>query len=320
MNQLELREDLRVIQRNLRDFFPPEMHQIRQIKGGGYWVFLPHQAIRDRLDEVVPEWEISYSPIEMVGADVSVRCTIVILKVMKQSIGSVPLVAATNRQGDDVSRGSATDRVRAEAFKNAAEEWGVGRYLDDQAAVFSYLNSNATSLPKKTRAELANVKNYLRKQGTLSERGDVSYPMNKDIPVTKNSDLVTPEQASKLYAIAKSKGLSSEQIAQLCQQFSKTNNTKFVPKAKYQEFLIHLESLPDQENQPLPASIPDKNTLKLECFSLITRKFGLDKEGAIAKSKQLKQELFDMDENAEMTIEQLQELKQELQKLGFQND
>jgi hypothetical protein len=109
MNQ-ETREELKRIQSELRKPFPPESHGIRELPGRGYWAFVAHHDYRERLDEVCPEWESSYTHIEQIASDVICKCTITILGISKQAIGSVPLVAA-ERNGKDVSRGSAADRL-----------------------------------------------------------------------------------------------------------------------------------------------------------------------------------------------------------------
>jgi hypothetical protein len=123
MNNLE-RQELREIQAELKKPFEAKLHNIRELPGKGFWAFVSHHAVRERLDLVCPEWQSDYTQIEQIGSDVVCRCGITILGIRKQAIGSVPLVAA-EKNGKDVSRGSAADRVSAEAFKNAAEMWGL---------------------------------------------------------------------------------------------------------------------------------------------------------------------------------------------------
>ncbi|MDJ0799711.1 MAG: hypothetical protein QNJ51_23340 [Calothrix sp. MO_167.B12] len=53
------------------------------------------------------------------------------MTIRKEAIACVPIEIISSK-GRDMSRGSAADRLHAEAIKNAAEVWGVGRYLDDQ--------------------------------------------------------------------------------------------------------------------------------------------------------------------------------------------
>lgn len=165
MNQ-EIREELKRIQACLRQPFPPEFHNIRELPGKGYWAFISHHQYRERLDQVYPEWESEYTEIEQIASDIVCKCTIKILGISKQAIGSVPLIAA-ERNGKDISRGSAADRLAAEAFKNACEAWGIGRYLDQQDSVARYLNDNAVKLNNDTKIKLNKLAQYLRQIGEL---------------------------------------------------------------------------------------------------------------------------------------------------------
>ncbi|MBN3951903.1 MAG: hypothetical protein HWQ38_37755 [Nostoc sp. NMS7] len=128
----EIRDELRQIQAELKKPFPATLHELRELPGGGKkWVFLKWQTIRERLDEVAPEWISDYSEIQYLGNDAICRCGITILGVRKEALASVP-ISVLSSGGKEMSRGSAADRLAAEAIKNAAEAWGVGRYLDDQ--------------------------------------------------------------------------------------------------------------------------------------------------------------------------------------------
>jgi hypothetical protein len=116
-------EELRHIQTELKRPFPAPLHEIRELPGGvKKWVFLRWQTVRERLDEVVPGWTIDHSEIQYLGNDAVCRCGITILGVRKEAIASVP-ITQLSKQGNDMSRGSAADRLAAEALKNAAETW-----------------------------------------------------------------------------------------------------------------------------------------------------------------------------------------------------
>ncbi|MEH1808541.1 hypothetical protein [Nostoc sp.] len=135
----EIRDELRRIQFELKKPFPAKLHEFRELPGGGKkWVFLKWQTIRERLDEVAPEWISDYSEIQYLGNDAICRCGITILGVRKEAIASVP-ISITSSSGKEMSRGSAADRLAAESLKNTAEAWGVGRYLDDQVFTIRYL-------------------------------------------------------------------------------------------------------------------------------------------------------------------------------------
>lgn len=195
MSDLSLRSELRSIQVELRKPFPAPAHQIRELPGKGYWAFVPHQIIRLRLDEVVPEWQSGFSQMEQVGDSLICRCAITILGIRKEAVGSVPLIAATNRDGKDVSRGSAADRASAEALKNAAEMWGVGAYLDDQAFVANYLNKNLVELSDEVRNKsLRSLVAYLRTKGELPPSNSSVSPSS--VPKT-DKPTIKPKAATQ---------------------------------------------------------------------------------------------------------------------------
>jgi hypothetical protein len=133
-----IREELRRIHIELKKPFPANLHEFRELPGGKKWVFLRWQTIRDRLDEVAPEWISDYSEVQYLNNDAICRCGITILGIRKEAIASVP-ISITSSSGKEMSRGSAADRLAAEALKNTSETWGIGRYLDDQVFTIRYL-------------------------------------------------------------------------------------------------------------------------------------------------------------------------------------
>ncbi|MBD2492604.1 Rad52/Rad22 family DNA repair protein [Aulosira sp. FACHB-615] len=213
-----MRDELKAIQSELKKPFPASYHQIRELPGKGFWAFLPHQIIRQRLDEIAPEWQSDFSAMEVVGVDVVCRCGITILGIRKEAIGSVPLVAATNKEGKDVSRGSAADRVAAEAFKNAAEMWGVGAYLDDQGYVATYLSNNAAEMNDEVKNKLRSLITYLRNKGELPPpNSTVTKPAPRtEAPTIKNKPLIQPSRSDRellmleVESLCKRKGITPE--------------------------------------------------------------------------------------------------------------
>ena len=282
-----IREEVKRIQAELRKPFAPEMHGIRELPGRGYWAFVPHHQYRERLDEVYPEWEASYTHVEQITSDVICKCTITILGISKQAIGSVPLVAA-EKDGRDVSRGSAADRLAAEAFKNACEAWGVGRYLDRQGEVAHYLNINATKLDNKTRSKLKVFGNYLREKGELPPvSSTVSMPKLDDnspstIPPAKTG-VISEAQVERLWAIAKK--LPTEVTKAIVKKIVGVDSSNDLPWAKYNEVIKVIEhevAVRDtMQPAPIPNSLPpepipqpeiDREMLMQEIDSLIERK------------------------------------------------
>ena len=282
-----IREEVKRIQAELRKPFAPEIHGIRELPGRGYWAFVPHHQYRERLDEVYPEWEASYTHVEQITSDVICKCTITILGISKQAIGSVPLVAA-EKDGRDVSRGSAADRLAAEAFKNACEAWGVGRYLDRQGEVAHYLNINATELDNKTRSKLKVFGNYLREKGELPPvSSTVSMPKLDDnspstIPPAKTG-VISEAQVERLWAIAKK--LPTEVTKAIVKKIAGVDSSNDLPWAKHNEVIKVIEhevAVRDtMQPAPIPNSLPpepipqpeiDREMLMQEIDSLIERK------------------------------------------------
>lgn len=132
--------DIKQIVNELKKPFLPSQHREREIRGGGRWFFVPWQDIRDRLDEVCPEWQVSYSQPGYLGDYCHITCTITIMGISRSAPGNAEIQLVSSR-GKDMARGTPIERAIADAFKNAAEAWGVGRYLDNQEFVVNYMQS-----------------------------------------------------------------------------------------------------------------------------------------------------------------------------------
>lgn len=248
------REELRQIQEELRKLFPAEDHGIRELPGKGYWAFLAWHKYRERLDDVYPEWECSFTAIEQIASDVSCRCTITILGISKQAIGSVPLVAA-EKNGRDVSRGNAADRVAAESFKNACEAWGIGRYLDRQSEVVLYLNANATKLDHETRAKLRPFANYLREKGLLPEINSTVSSPRPESTSANSQKVISAAQVKRLWAIAKP--LPQTITRGIIKNIVGVESTEEIPWTKYNEVIQSIEAEINKRTSPHPHSIPE---------------------------------------------------------------
>jgi hypothetical protein len=164
----EIREKLREIIAELKKPFPPDAHKERDLPGGDQWFYIPWQDIRERLEEVCPTFEVVYSDPIYLG-DItnektylcSIRCGITILGQTRWAVGNAPVIQMSSR-GKDMSRGTPIQRATAHAFKNAAEAWGVGRYLDDQIGVTRLLKGRAIAVVAKNRTQ------YTRETGQIS--------------------------------------------------------------------------------------------------------------------------------------------------------
>lgn len=125
---------------DLKKPFAAEEHKERSLPGGGRWFFIPWQLIRKRLDEVCPDWQVSYSDPIIAGELVVIRCRLTIGTVSREGVGnSEAFVEKT--EGGNYKFGTPVEKASADAFKNAAEAFGVGRYLDDQQYVMRYMQA-----------------------------------------------------------------------------------------------------------------------------------------------------------------------------------
>ncbi|NJO39347.1 MAG: hypothetical protein HC769_11800 [Cyanobacteria bacterium CRU_2_1] len=116
----------------LKAWFPPDAHKERDLPGSGKWFYIPWQLIRERFDEVCPDWQVSYSTPVYLGDYCTITCTITIAGIAKQGVGNAEILLLSS-SGKNMARGTPIERATADAFKNAAEAWGVARYLDEQS-------------------------------------------------------------------------------------------------------------------------------------------------------------------------------------------
>ncbi len=116
----------------LTAWFEPTEHDKRKLPGGGEWHFVKWQTIRDRLNSVCPEdWTATYTEITFANDLCIIVCTMTICQVPRQGVGSVP-IEILNDKGQNTAYGDPVERAIADAFKNAAEQFGIAAYLDDQ--------------------------------------------------------------------------------------------------------------------------------------------------------------------------------------------
>jgi len=71
---------------------------------------------------------------------VKMRIAVTIAGVSREAIGNAK-IQQLSKSGNEMSRGTPIERAIADAFKNAAESFGVGAYLDDQEYVVRYLHN-----------------------------------------------------------------------------------------------------------------------------------------------------------------------------------
>lgn len=134
------------ILQKLREPFPPDAHKERKLPGGGRWFFVPWQSIRDRLESLFPlDWTATYSDPVVVGDYTVIRCQLTILVsqggITREGVGNDKAYPELNDQGKAKTIGTPPERARADAFKAAAEEFGIAAYLDDQKFVIRHMQS-----------------------------------------------------------------------------------------------------------------------------------------------------------------------------------
>ncbi|MBD2488972.1 Rad52/Rad22 family DNA repair protein [Aulosira sp. FACHB-615] len=242
----EIRDELRRIQIELKKPLPPQLHEVRDLPGTDKkWVFLRWQTIRDRLDEVAPDWMSDYSEIQYLGNEATCRCAITILGIRKEAIASVPL-SMLSKNNKEMTRGSAPDRLSAEGLKNAAENWGVGRYLDDQQFTIQYLWDNRTQLSDEMNRELQLlIKQYKIATGMMQPRPQMPAKKEAGILPTLATLAGQPDRNllnAEIESVMKRKGISLEQAKSLLSELFSVKSRQQLNERQLQEFLEYLKT------------------------------------------------------------------------------
>lgn len=155
LERQELRVELTRIMTELKKPLPAIAHSIKPLKGGDLYIYVNWEEIRDRLDEVVPDYALTF---EQPALDIATNtCTVVatlsVLGVSKSALASVS-ISELSSKGSEMTRGSAVDRCHSEALKNVAEAWGLGRYLSDQYYTWTILDKEKGQLSEDYRGKL----------------------------------------------------------------------------------------------------------------------------------------------------------------------
>lgn len=142
----------------LKEPFTVTEHKERKLPGGGRWFYIPWQTIRDRLEALFPlDWTATYSDPVVVGDYTVIRCQLTILLsqggITREGVGNDKAFPELNQQGKSKTIGTPPERARADAFKGAAEEFGIGAYLDDQKFVIRHMQTAGDSRAYKFAKE-----------------------------------------------------------------------------------------------------------------------------------------------------------------------
>lgn len=218
MNPQE-REELRQIQKELRQPLPPVAHKIRELPGtSDLYIYLPWQAVRDRLEEVVPDYNLDFDdPVyDHTTNLVSIKATIEILGVKKSAIAATR-ISIISRKGNNAEIGHCVDRLHAEAIKNAGEAWCIGRYLDEQVSVYKMLWDNQSELDPEMRGKLNQMKGQFYKQ--LRE---YTTPQKPSVPAkvapitTRTAEALYPQHNALIKQVRSLTGHPPDEIIRRC--------------------------------------------------------------------------------------------------------
>ena len=240
----------------LTEWFAPEEHKERTLPGGGRWFFVPHQNITQRLNSVCPgEWHTKVSSTNIAGDYTVMLVELTICGVTRTGIGDDKTFPELNEQGKAKTIGSPPIKAFRSAFKDAAEQFGICAYLDDQ---------------KAKRNEFAK---YMAKKGDqranklITENGWIEQPETPQ-PIGRDSLMKsTKQQFDRL------KWTSAHESDYLSKTFGVESRTQ-LSNNQLSSFLGYLKSLPSapEEVVPLPPSLLDRTLLNREIESLLKRK------------------------------------------------
>lgn len=230
--------------KDLTEWFPPDAHRERTIKGGGNWWFVPWQEIRNRLNQVCPEdWSVQYDEPKYLDQYCYVSCTLIICGVARNAIGNAEIQVLSST-GKDASRGTPIERAVADAFKNAAESFGIAAYLDEQsdlktkANFAKYMQYHGNSKP------FVQVQNEVR-----AERQNTATPR----PAGRTG-LVSDKQISRMMAIAKEAGKDMEQVKAVVMSFG-FDRRQDITIDKYDAICEKLAEKSDPDSVTVPVEV-----------------------------------------------------------------
>lgn len=235
-------QELRKLQERFKDYLPTAAHQVRELPGSQRkWVFLPWQAIRERLDEVAPDWMSDFSNIQYSEKDAICKCGITIMGVRKEAIASVP-ISLISSKGNDMARGSAADRLAAEALKNAAEHWGIGRYLDDQVGTIRHLWEHRAQLTTEMEGEIRKLMGQYSKEISTytTPKAKEAGGMLEATAGVSTVKTINDAQVKRLWAIARKElNLSDSDVKSVLAEFN-VESTASIPASEYDKVIQRL--------------------------------------------------------------------------------
>ncbi|MFK0733707.1 MAG: Rad52/Rad22 family DNA repair protein [Gloeotrichia echinulata GP01] len=251
----------------LQEWFAPEEHKDRTLPGGGRWFYVPHQSITQRLNAVCPgHWHTKVNSTNIAGDYTVVMVELTICGVTRTGIGDDKTFPELNEQGKAKVIGTPPVRAFRSAFKDAAEQFGICAYLDDQ---------------KAKRNEFAQ---YMAKKGDqrankfITENGWIEQPTQKSEPIGRDSlmrstksrlDRLRWTGANESEYLSKTYGVESRT------QLSNNQLSSFLGHLKSLEVAINSDISPSPNTaqiSPLSSPAPDRTLLNAEIESVLKRK------------------------------------------------
>lgn len=188
------------IREQLEAWFPAEAHRERKLPGGGKWFYLPHQVITTRLNEICfGHWQDDYKPPVITGDYLTVYCQLTIYGVTRTGVADSKTYPELNDEGKEKIIGSPVVNTTRHSFRDAAERFGLGAYLDSQKgktrdAFIKYMAGKGDR-----RATQFAQENEWIEAGAMGAKVNNNYSGSG-----KNS--ISFKQANRLHAIASTNG------------------------------------------------------------------------------------------------------------------
>lgn len=202
--------------KELKKPFPASAHKDRKLPGTEKrWLYIPWQTIRDRLDELLPlDWSTTYSDPAIAGDYMVIRCKLTILiskgGISREGVGNDKTFPELNERGKSKVIGTPPERARADAFRSAAEEFGLAAYLDDQDFVVKYLSSQGDGRAYKYVTE-----GEMRDAGLAVPKAKPVTPVVKPIAVLTPQPKEKPTYSDRLKEVAKITGHKNKDIVEI---------------------------------------------------------------------------------------------------------
>ena len=207
----------------LTAWFPSEAHKDRKLPGGGKWFYLPHQAIRDRLNEICPaDWNEELKGPFLSGNETVMICRLTICGVTREGIADNKTFPELNDDGKEKIIGSPVINAARHAFRDAAEQFGIGAYLDDQKKnrdrFVKYMQKQHDGRAYKAAYDNGWVENgngeAVKPRPRQPENTDILGVMDD-----KKGAVISEAQIKRLWAIARSKNYTDEGVKALIQSY-----------------------------------------------------------------------------------------------------